>query len=196
MIKSTLKMIIRKALKEDAKNHFHLYLMLASGEVMCKFIGEQKSYQSWEFLYTSWKRETEPITLILTAYVAVKRMLIIVRFDLWWGEIDELRNQSWSPIHAISTWTIREMRPKLENIQWTLLAVITSAFKAKGVVGFQQCFSCHSGTKLTFQRQWGPTCGQAETQRAKKCIFRLRIKPLEKTLLGLSLAHLQLKELK
>jgi hypothetical protein len=33
-------MIIRKALKDDSESVSHL-LILASGEVMCKFIGEQ-----------------------------------------------------------------------------------------------------------------------------------------------------------
>jgi len=192
MIKSTLKMIIRKALKEDAKSISPL-LMLASGEVMCKFIGEQNPTKAEEFLYTFVKSEQNQYSYT-NCYVAVEEDVIIGTILIYDGaRLDELRKPVLDHIHANFDPELY-VEDETQAGEYYIDSIgVSPLHQGKGVGS--QLLQLVIQEKLISKGQIMGLLVDKRNPSAKKLYLRLGFKPVgEKTLLGLSLAHLQLKK--
>jgi len=183
-------MIIRKALKDDSESVSTLF-MLASGEVMCKFIGEQNPTKAQEFLCTFVKSEQNQYSYT-NCYVAVEEDVIIGAILVYDGErLEELRKPVLDHIHA-------NFDPKLHVEDETQAGEyyidsigVSPLHQGKGVGSQLLQFVIHE--RVISEGQTLGLLADKRNPSAKKLYLRLGFKPVgEKTLLGLSLVHLQM----
>jgi ribosomal protein S18 acetylase RimI-like enzyme len=185
-------MIIRKALKDDSASISSI-LMLASGEVMCKFIGEQSPIKAEEFLCTFVKSEQNQYSYT-NCYVAVEKDVIIGAILVYDGaRLHELRKPVLDHIHANFDPELH-VEDETQAGEYYIDSIGVSPLHQGKGVGSQLL-------KLVIQEKViseGLTLGllvDKQNPSAKKLYLRLGFKHVgEKKLLGLSLTHLQLKK--
>jgi ribosomal protein S18 acetylase RimI-like enzyme len=183
-------MIIRKALKDDSESISHLF-MLASGEVICKFIGEQNPTKAQDFLYHFVNSEQNQYSYT-NCYVAVEKDVIIGAILVYDGErLQELRKPVLDHIHA-NLYPELYIEDETHAGEYYIASIGVSPLQEGKGVGSKLL-------QLVIQEKViseGQTLGLLVDKRnpsAKKLYLRLGFKPVgEKTVLGLSLVHLQM----
>ncbi|WP_192346162.1 GNAT family N-acetyltransferase [Algoriphagus sp. Y33] len=184
-------MNIRKAIVEDSEAIAAL-LMLATGEVMYKFIGEQDYDKAKDFLLHFVKSEDNQYSF-QNCYVADEEGEVLAAVLVYDGaKLGELRKPVLEYVHKHFDSNLKVEDETKEGEFYIDSLGVASTQQGKGL----------GSTLLSFLideivRKMGKTLGllvDKTNPGAKKLYLKLGFKPIgEKKLLDLSLEHLQLK---
>lgn len=184
-------MLIRKARLEDSEAIASL-LMLASGEVMYKFVGEKNSLQALAFLLHFVKSENNQYSH-QHCYVAEKDGEIVGAVLIYEGaKLTELRRPVLEHIHLHFDSDLRVEDETQDGEFYIDSLGVSPDHQGKGIGSQLLRFVIHE--KVVNE---GGTIGllvDKTNPGAKKLYLKLGFVPVgEKTLLGIALEHLQIK---
>lgn len=186
-------MIVRKALSEDAEAIAEL-LMLASGEVMYKFIGEKSYPKARDFLFRFVKSENNQYSY-QNCYVAEDENELVGAVLVYDGtKLAELRKPVLEYIHQHFDSNLQVEEETQAGEFYIDSLAVSPAHQGKGIGSQLLQFVINEKVKTG-----GGTIGllvDKTNPGAKRLYLNLGFVPVgEKTLLGISLEHLQLKEI-